>query len=36
LTRITRLTATGTRLHIADGYERLESLTAEVAGTMVA
>jgi transposase len=33
LTRITRLTATGTRQHLADGYERLERLTAEVAGT---
>jgi transposase len=32
LTRITRLTATGTRQHIADGYERLEQLSAEVAG----
>jgi len=36
LTRITRLTATGARQHIADGYERLEPLTAEVAGHMVA
>ena len=36
LTRITRLTATGTRQHIADGYERLEPLTAEVAGHLVA
>jgi hypothetical protein len=36
LTRITRLTATGTRHHIADGYERLEPLTAEVAGTRLA
>jgi transposase len=33
LTRITRLTATGTRQHLADGDERLERLTAEVAGT---
>jgi transposase len=32
LTRITRLTATGKRQHIADGYERPEPLTAEVAG----
>ena len=32
LTRITRLTATGNRQHIADGYERLEPLTAAVAG----
>jgi transposase len=31
-TRSTPLTATGTRQHIADGYERLETLTAEVAG----
>ena len=36
LTRITRLTATGTRQHIADGYERLEPLTAEVAGNALA
>ena len=36
LTRITRLTATGTRQHIADGYERLETLTAEVAGNALA
>jgi transposase len=36
LTRITRLTATGTRQHIADGYERLAPLTAEVAGHLVA
>ncbi len=33
LTRITRLTATGTWPHLADGDERLERLTAEVAGT---
>jgi hypothetical protein len=32
LTRITRLTATGTRRHLADGFERLEPLTVEVAG----
>jgi transposase len=32
LTRITRLTAIGKRQHIADGYERPEPLTAEVAG----
>ena len=36
LTRITRLTATGTRQHIADGYERLETLTGEVAGDALA
>ena len=36
MTRISRLTSTGTRQHIADGYERLEPLTAEVAGHMVA
>jgi transposase len=36
LTRITRLTATGTRQHLADGYERLEPLSAEVAGHLVA
>jgi transposase len=36
LTWITRLTATGTRQHIADGDERLEPLTAEVAGHLVA
>jgi len=35
LTRITRLTATGTRQHLADGYERLEPLRAEVAGQAV-
>ena len=35
-TRITRLTATGKRQHIADGYERLETLTAEVAGNAIA
>ena len=34
LTRITRLTATGTRQHLADGYERWEPLTAEVAGKL--
>jgi transposase len=32
LTQITRLTATGTRRHLADGFERLEPLTVEVAG----
>ena len=32
LTRITRLTATGKRQYMADGYERLEPLTAAVAG----
>jgi transposase len=36
LTRITRLTATGTRHHIADGYAQLETLTAEVAGHALA
>jgi transposase len=36
LTRITRLTATGTRQHMADGYERLEPLTGEVAGHALA
>jgi transposase len=36
LTRITRLTAQGTRQHLADGYERLEPLAAEVAGTRLA
>jgi hypothetical protein len=36
LTRITRLTVTGTRPPIADGYDRLEPLTAEVAGHLVA
>jgi transposase len=36
LTRITRLTATGTRQHIADGYEQLATLTAEVAGNALA
>jgi transposase len=36
LTRISRLTATGTRQHIADGDERLEPLTAEIAGPLVA
>jgi transposase len=33
LTRITRVTAAGKRVHIADGYERTEHLTADVAGT---
>jgi transposase len=32
LTRIRRLTATGKRQHIADGYERLELLTTTAAG----
>jgi transposase len=32
LTRLTRLTATGTRQHLADGDERPEPRTAEVAG----
>ena len=32
LTRITRLTATGTRQHLADGFERLEPLTVAGAG----
>jgi transposase len=36
LTRITRLTATGTREYLADGYERLAPLTSEVAGHTVA
>lgn len=36
LTRLTRLTATGTRQHLADGYERREPLTAEVAGHALA
>jgi transposase len=36
LTRVTRLTATGTRQSLADGYERLEPLSAEVAGQAVA
>jgi transposase len=36
LTRITRLTTTGTRQHLADGYERLEPLTAEVADNALA
>jgi hypothetical protein len=36
LTRITRLTATGTRPHLADGYAQLETLTAEVAGNTLA
>ena len=31
LTRITRVSAAGTRQYLADGYERLEPLTAEVA-----
>jgi transposase len=35
LTRISRLTANGTRQPIADGDERLEPLTAEVAGHLV-
>jgi transposase len=36
LTCITRRTATGTRQHLADGYERLEPLSAEVAGQALA
>jgi len=36
LTRITRLTATGQRPHLADGYERPEVLTAEGAGHRLA
>jgi transposase len=36
LTRSTRLTAPGKRQHLADGYERLEPLSAEVAGTRLA
>jgi transposase len=36
LIRITRLSATGTRQHLADGDERLEPLTAEVAGKRLA
>jgi transposase len=36
LTRITRLTATGTRQYLADGYERLERLTAGVGGCVLA
>ena len=36
LTRITRVSAAGTRQHLADGYERLEPLTAEVAGHALA
>jgi transposase len=36
LTRITRLTATGTRQHIAACYERLETLTGGVAGHALA
>ena len=35
LTRITRLSASGKRAHIADGYERLEPLTTAVAGEAV-
>ena len=35
LTRITRVTATGNRAYIADGYERLELLTAAGAGEAV-
>jgi transposase len=35
LTCIMRLTATRTRQHLADGYDRLEPLTAEVAGRLV-
>jgi transposase len=36
LTCITRRTATGTRQHLADGYERLEPLTVEMAGATLA
>jgi hypothetical protein len=36
LARITRLTATGQRPHLADGYERPEVLTAEGAGHRLA
>jgi transposase len=36
LTRITRLTATGTRQYSADGDAQLETLTAEVAGNALA
>jgi hypothetical protein len=36
LARITRLTATGTRQHLADGDGRLECLSAEVAGHRLA
>lgn len=36
MTRITRLTASGTRQYLADGYERLEPRTLEVAGQAVA
>jgi transposase len=36
LTRLTRRTATGTRQPLADGDERLERLSAEVAGTRLA
>jgi len=36
VTRSTRLTATGTRPHLADGYARLDPLTAEVAGARLA
>jgi transposase len=36
LTRITRLTVTGKRQYLADGFERLEPVTAEVAGHTVA
>jgi transposase len=36
LTRITRLSAAGTRQYLADGYERLAPMGAEVAGQAVA
>jgi transposase len=36
LTRITRLTVTGKRQYLADGCERLEPMTVEVAGHVVA
>ena len=32
LTRVTRVTVTGKRVQIADGYERVEQVTADVAG----
>ena len=32
MSRITRVSASGQRAHIADGYERLESLTMAVDG----
>jgi hypothetical protein len=36
LTRLTRLTVTGKRQHLADGYEQLDRLSAEVAGNRLA